>query len=91
MVTNKNREILGFSSSSKKIKQISMRVITLLQDYKRGDIVVSLAVLWLGVCERFNVDPHYVLSIAEKMRSDTFDNKHDSQFRAIKNYMDNEL
>lgn len=91
MITNKKREILGFSSSPKKIKLIAMRVISLLQDYPRGDIVVALAVLWLMVCERFNVDSSDIMNVAYKMRNETFDNKHDHQFRAIKEYMEHEL
>ncbi len=91
MITNKDGDILGFSSSPKKIKVISMRTLTLLQDYKRGDIVIALSVLWLGLCERYNVEPSYVLGIAQRIRTETFDNQQDSQFRAIKDYMEHEL
>lgn len=83
--------ILAFVSPPKKIKVISMRIIDLLQDYKRGDIVIALAVLWLGICERFDVKPSDALGVANRMRTETFDNKHDSQFRAIKEYMEHEL
>lgn len=91
MITNKDGEILGFSSNSKTIKKISMRIVTLLQDYKRGDFVIALAVLWLSVCERFNVDPCKALDIAQRMRNETFDSKHDHQFKAIQEYMKHEL
>ena len=91
VITSRKKEILGFSSSSKAIKKITIKVISFLQDYPRGDIVVSLAVLWLGVCERFDVCPHEVLSMAERMRTKTFDNKHQSQFKALKEYFENDL
>lgn len=63
MMTNKDGDILGFSGNPKTIKTISMRMITLLQDYKRGDLVIALAVLWLGICERFNFEPAHALGI----------------------------
>ena len=91
MIITKKDEMLGFSSSSKKIKQISMRVINLLQDYKRGDIVITLAVLWLGVCERFDVRPVEVMSVANRIRTQTYDSKYNKQFRALKSYMEEEL
>lgn len=91
MLTNNKREILGFSSSPKVIKTIAMLIINVLQDFKKGDIVVAIGVLWLMVCERFNVNEADYLAIAYRMRNETFDNKHDHQFRAIQEYMKNEL
>ncbi len=91
MISSKKRELLGSKGSSLEIKKICMRVMNLLQDYKRGDIVVTLAVLWLAVCERFDVEPHEVLSVANKIRTQTFDNKHNAQFKALKDYMNNDL
>ncbi len=91
MIINKKNEILGFSSNPKTIKKIAINVTTLLQDYKRGDFIVALAVLWLMICERFEVDPIRVMSFANRIKYETFGHKHDSQLRAIKDYMDNEL
>lgn len=91
MISSRKRELLGSKGSSLEIKKICMRVISLLQDYKRGDIVVTLAVLWLSVCERFDVEPNEALSVANKMRTQTFDNKHSAQFRALKDYINDDL
>ena len=91
MITSRDGGILGSKGNSTHIKKMSMRVMNLLQDYKRGDIVITLAVLWLGVCERFNVNPGDALGVASRMRTETFDNKHQAQFKALKEYMDAEL
>lgn len=91
MITNKSGDILGFSSSPKQISTLATKVTTLLQDYKRGDIVITLAVLWLMVCERFNVNPTDMMSVASRMRTETYDSKHTLNFRALKDYMEHEL
>lgn len=91
MIVTKRDNLLGFSSSSKTIKQIAMRMINVLQDYKRGDIIVSAAVIWLMICERFEVEPNDMLAKAERIRDATYDNKFDHQFLALQEYFKNEL
>ena len=91
MITDKNDNILRFSSNPDKIKKLSMRVITTLQDYPRGDIIVALSVLWLMLCERYEVRHSDVLNIAETMRNKTFDDPRNAQFKALRDYMKDEL
>lgn len=91
MIVNNQNEILRFSSNSTKIKNITYQILTLLQNHPRGDFVVSMGVLWLMLCERFDVNPVDILTIAERMRNETFENKYDSQFRALQEYLKHEI
>lgn len=91
MIADKHGRLLGSSQSAQQIARICMRTISLLQDFRRGDVVIALGVLWVSVCERFNVNPVDAISVANRIRYETFDAKNATQFRAIKDYMDNEL
>lgn len=91
MIVTKRDNLLGFSSSSKTIKKIAMQLINVLQDYKRGDIVVAAAVIWLMICERFEVEPNDMLAKAARIRDVTYDSKFDHQFLALQEYFKNEL
>lgn len=91
MITNKKGKLLGAKNSSVHIKKIFVRVINLLQDYKRGDIVVVLSCLWLMACEVYEVEPNDVLGTAHRIMNETEDDPHNSQFKAMKEYMRDEL
>lgn len=91
MITNTKNEILGFTGRPKEIKKIAFQVINVLQNYKRGDVVVALSILWITLCERFDVRLEDILTTAYRLRNDTYDNKWDAQFVAIKEYMKHEL
>lgn len=91
MITNSKGHLLGFSSSPKKIKKIATKIIASLQDHPRGDIVVALSVLWLMICARYQLKHHEVLQVAERMYYETQDSSEDPEFKAIKEYMEDEL
>jgi hypothetical protein len=91
MIVNKRQDLLGFSSSSRLIKRIAMEIINVLQNYKSGDIVVAASVIWLMICERFEVEPNDMLAKAERIRDQTYDSKFDHQFLALQEYFKHEL
>jgi hypothetical protein len=91
MIVDDDGNILAFSSSSAMVKKLVIKTSTVLQDYKKGDIIVALAVFWLMVCERYNVRPEDMIGFAKRLRDDTYDNKHNHEFRALKDYLDNEF
>lgn len=91
MITNTNGKMLGSKSSSLQIKRIATKVVSLLQDYHRGDIVVVFAVLWLMLCKRYNVRPIDTLPTAERLLNETVDDQLTPQFKALEEYIRDEL
>ncbi len=83
----------GFTISPnvKKTKQICFLIIDLLQQFRKEDHVVSLAILWVLICERYNVRPVEVLTCADKILKETLDEQHATQLKALKEYMKHEL
>ena len=77
--------------SATRVQQTCFIVIDAIQHLRKEDHIVALAVLWLLVCERFGVKHEQVLSCANNILSETLDNDHRIQLKALKEYMKNEL
>lgn len=92
MLVNNKGNILGSTSNPKTIRNITVQIISLLQDYKRGDIIYAASIVWLLLCERFDVSPNDMLAKAERIKADLYvEGKMDHQLLAMKEYFKNEL
>jgi hypothetical protein len=87
---NTNLIDLGISDSTN-IKTVSMSVVNALQNFRKGDQVVGLAVVWILVCERFDIKPIEIIPFANKLLHQTFDSKYNPEFSALKDYVHGEL
>ena len=87
------REKFGFimNPNAKRTKQICFIVIDALQQFRKEDIVVAVGILWLMLCDRFNLKPCDVLNTSEAIIRDSFSGEDQDQLTALKEYMKNEL
>lgn len=77
--------------NASRVQKVCFIIIDAIQHLRKEDHVVSLAVLWLMMCERFDIKPHEVLTVADNIMKETIDQGHRQQLKALKEYMKNEL
>jgi len=89
----KDRFRFIMNPNATRTKQICFLVIDVLQQFRKEDVVVTLAILWLMVCDRYKLKTWEVLDTAQAIINDAFttDFNDQDQLKALKEYIKNEL
>lgn len=77
--------------TSQKAQQVAFQVVNSLQTEKAGHQVAAVAITFLLMCERYNVDPRLVLDKTKRIAYDALSEGRGEYIRAIKNYVQEEL
>lgn len=87
------KDKIGFMMfpSSHRTKQICFLVIDVLQQFKKEDTVVALAILWLMICDRYKLKTWEVLDTAQAILNASFSGENKDQLTALREYMKNDL
>jgi hypothetical protein len=72
------------------IKNTAMRMLGTVQKEQPEQVVAGIAALFLGICERYGVEPRRVLETTDRIIRDARD-KHPVEMRAMARYMRKEL
>ena len=78
-------------SRPKEIGELAYKVIDLLQDYPKGDQTAAIAVLFYQLCKTHEVRAPDALRVAENILVHVYENVTHLEYRALKEYMKNEL
>jgi len=84
-----NRDLM-VNALSKDVAQAAMRLVDRLQNYPAPIQSVSVAALFLTVCQVHGVQPQDVFTVAKNMMADTIHGQRD-EFRALQMYAKHEL
>lgn len=82
---------IGISNNTSLVPEFSFLILDKLQSSWKGNVVLSVAVVFVLICERFNLDKGDLIRYAQNLLNQNIDSATYTQYKAIKDFLENEM